>query len=128
MAIARRLVQLDRAGCEVSIIYGAPSKGVAKYLRRSAQNGVVKLWDSRYDRDGDGLVDLRVHHKYMLISGRYGDDRSAWRVHTGSQNWGRGTLRMGDDNTVNIASRRVYRQYLSNWRMVTQVGARRIRR
>jgi hypothetical protein len=128
MAIARRLVQLDRAGCDVSIIVGAPSKVIAKYLRKSARNGRVKLWDSRYDRNGDGLVDVRVHHKYMLISGRYGDDRSAWRVHTGSQNWGRGTLRMGDDNTVNIASRRVYREYISNWRMVTHVGARRVRR
>ncbi len=128
MAIARRLVALDRAGCDVSVIYGAPSKVLAKYLRKSARNGRVKLWDSRYDRDGDGLVDIRVHHKYMLISGRYGDDRSAWRVHTGSQNWGRGTLRMGDDNTVNIASRRVHRQYLSNWRTVSRIGARKIHR
>jgi phosphatidylserine/phosphatidylglycerophosphate/cardiolipin synthase-like enzyme len=128
MAVARRLVQLARARCEVSIIYGAPSKIVAKYLRKAARKGHVELWDSRYDRDGDGLVDIRVHHKYLLISGRYGDDRSAWRVHTGSQNWGRGTLTMGDENTVNIASRRVYRQYISNWRMVTHVGARRIHR
>jgi phosphatidylserine/phosphatidylglycerophosphate/cardiolipin synthase-like enzyme len=128
MAIARRLVALDRAGCDVRMIYGAPSKVVAKYLRRSAHNGRIRLWDSRYDRDGDGLVDLRVHHKYMLISGRYGDDRSSWRVHTGSQNWGRGTLRSGDENTVNIDSRRAYHQYLANWRMVTRIGAREVGR
>jgi phosphatidylserine/phosphatidylglycerophosphate/cardiolipin synthase-like enzyme len=128
MRIARRLVELDRAGCDVSVIYGAPSKVVARYLRRSAQNKRIKLWDSRYDRDRDGLVDLRVHHKYMLISGRYGGDRSSWRVHTGSQNWGRGTLRMGDENTVNIESRRAYDQYIANWRKVARTGARKVGR
>ncbi len=128
MAIARRLVALDRAGCDVSVIYGAPSKVIAQYLRKSARNDRIKLWDSRRDRDGDGFVDLRVHHKYMLISGRYGDDRSAWRVHTGSQNWGKGTLQSGDENTVNIASRRAYDQYISNWRMLTHIAARRIGR
>ena len=127
MAIARKLVALDRAGCHVSVIYGAPSRAVGEYLRKSARKGRIKLWDSRWDRDGDGLFDVRVHHKYMLINGRYGSDRSSWRVHTGSQNWGRGTLRGGDENTVSIAARRAYRRYIGNWDMVVKFGGRRIR-
>lgn len=126
MDIARRLVGLDRDGCDVSIIYGAPSMVIRDYLRNSARRGGVKLWDSRFDRDGDGLFDLRVHHKYMLINGRYGADRSAWRVHTGSQNWGKGTLRNGDENTLNIDSRAAYRQYKRNWTHIAKNGARRI--
>lgn len=128
MAIARKLVRLDRLGCDVSIIYGAPSAAVRDYLRTSARNGVVKLWDSRFDRDGDGLFDLRTHEKYMLINGSYGGDRSAWRVHTGSQNWGRGTLRGGDENTLNIVSRRAYGQYIRHWDHIARYGARRIGR
>ena len=126
MAIARRLVALDRDGCEVSIIYGAPSRIIRDYLIGSARRGGIKLWDSRFDRDGDGLFDLRVHHKYMLINGHYGTDHSVWRVHTGSQNWGRGTLHNGDDNTLNIVSRAAYGQYLRNWDTVARGHARRI--
>ena len=126
---ARRAMSATDASRPRSANSSAAAASSSSLLRAaSARNGRVKLWDSRHDRDGDGLVDLRVHHKYMLISGRYGDDRSAWRVHTGSQNWGRGTLRMGDDNTVNIASRRIYRQYHANWRMVAHGGARRVGR
>ncbi len=128
MAIAKRLVQLDSYGCDVSVIYGAPSAKVRDVLRASARRGGVKLWDSRYDRDGDRIFDVRVHHKYLLINGRYGADRSSWRVHTGSQNWGQGTLRGGDENTFNIVSRGVHRQYMDNWNYVARYGARRIGR
>ena len=128
MQIAKRLVQLDSYGCDVSIIYGAPSAKVRDVLRASARNGGVKLWDSRFDRDGDGIFEIRVHHKYMLINGVYGGDRSSWRVHTGSQNWGRGTLRGGDENTLTIVSRAAYGQYMSNWSFTAKYGARRIGR
>jgi hypothetical protein len=114
-AIAKKLISLDRDGCQVSVIYGAPSRAVRDLLMGSARRGGIKLWDSRMDRNGDGVFDLRVHHKYMLINGSYGGDHSSWRVHTGSQNWGRGTLRGGDENTLTIASRGAYRQYIANW-------------
>lgn len=123
--IARKLIRLDRDGCDVSIIYGAPSKRVRLLLTGSARRGGVKLWDSRFDRNGDGVADVRSHHKYMLINGHYGADQSAWRVHAGSQNWGRGTLRGGDENTLTIISRATYRSYMGNWGAV-QNRSRRI--
>lgn len=126
IAIARKLVSLDRQGCDVRIIYGAPGRRVRKTLVKSARRGGIALWDSRVDFNGDKAVDLRVHHKYMLINGVYGRDRSAWRVHTGSQNWGR-SLRAGDENTLNIVSRRAYRQYIHNWRFLAKKAARRVR-
>ena len=127
IALARKLVRLDRAGCEVSVIYGAPGRRVRDVLRTSARRGGVRLWDSRWDYNHNGTVDMRVHHKYMLISGRYGKDRSAWRVHTGSQNWGR-SLHAGDENTINIAGPKTYRQYLRNWRHVVRHAGRRVGR
>lgn len=126
MAIARKLIRLDRDGCHVSIVYGAPSAKVRDVLKASAQRGGIKLWDSRMDRKNQGFFDLRVHHKYLLINGRYGSDRSSWRVHTGSANWGRGTLRGGDENTLNVVSRRAYRQYIRNWDHVVRTSSRRI--
>ena len=123
--IARKLVRLDRAGCDVAIIYGAPGRKVRKVLVKSARRGGVQLWDSRVDFNLDKAVDLRVHHKYMLISGRYGRDRTAWRVHTGSQNWGK-SLRAGDENTLTVLSRRAYKEYIHNWRFLSRKAARRV--
>lgn len=123
-AIARKLISLDRSGCDVRIIYGAPSKRVRLMLSASARKGQVKLWDSRVDRNGDRIYDIRTHHKYWLINGRYGGDSASWRVHTGSQNWGRGTLRGGDENTLSIVSRAAYSQYLSNWNTVLKRSRR----
>ena len=123
--IARKLIRLDRDGCDVSIIYGAPSKQIRLLLSGSARRGGVKLWDSRFDRNGDGVADIRTHGKYMLISGHYGADNSAWRVHAGSQNWGRGTLRGGDENTLTIISQPAYSSYKANWNTV-QNRSRRI--
>lgn len=128
MDIAKRLVALDKRGCDVKIIYGAPSKVIREYLSHSARNGVVKLWDSRFDRNGDGFYDIRVHHKFVLVNGAYGGDSSSWEVHMGSQNWGRGTLRGGDENTMNIASHDAYAQYLREWNHVKTYAARRIGR
>lgn len=123
--IARKLVQLDGAGCDVSVIYGAPGRNVVEILRNSAIRGGIKLWDSRVDRNEDGKVDLRIHHKYTLISGNYGTDRSSWQVWTGSANWGE-DLRAGDENTINVESRAAYRQYMANWTMVRNTAARRV--
>jgi hypothetical protein len=124
--IARRLVELDNRGCDVSVIYGAPSREVADILKRSARRGGVRLWDSRRDLDGDRVPDLRTHEKYMLINGVYAGDTSSWQVHTGSQNWGQ-TLMNGDDVTLNVESRFIHAQYLANWRSIARYGARRIR-
>jgi phosphatidylserine/phosphatidylglycerophosphate/cardiolipin synthase-like enzyme len=124
--IARKLVRLGRDRCHVSIVYGAPSKEVRLLLSRAARNGVIKLWDSRRDRNGDGTYDVRTHEKYMLINGRYGADRSSWRVHTGSQNWGRGTLRGGDENTLTVVGRGAYGKYIKRWDFIVRKHSRRI--
>ncbi len=124
--IAERVVELDRQGCDVSVIYGAPYRNVSDILKRSARRGGIKLWDSRHDFDRDGSPDLRTHEKYMLINGRYGGDSSSWQVHTGCMNWAMG-IKSGDDLTLNIASRAAYQQYLTNWRYIARYGSRRVR-
>ena len=123
--IARKLVKLDKQGCKVSVIFGAPGNKVWGILMRSARRGGIRLWDSRVDFNYDLVPDLRTHHKYLLINGRYGRDRSSWQVHTGSANWGR-SLRAGDENTLSISGRRAYKEYIRNWRWVSKHGARRI--
>jgi hypothetical protein len=75
MDIANRLLRLDRDGCDVRVVYGAPSKLIREKLAASARRGGIKLWDSRYNSDWDEEFEVRTHEKYMLISGNYGGDR-----------------------------------------------------
>ena len=126
--LARRLLALNRDGCVVSVIYGAPSDEVSRILRDSAWRGGINLYDSRVDRNGDGQVDLRVHTKYMLINGKYNGDSSSWQVFTGSQNWVKNSLTGGDENTLRINSRPAYVRYMNNWNFVRVNGARKIGR
>jgi len=126
MYLARKVIQLDRDGCLVSVIYGAPANDVAAVLRKSAWNGGIELYDSRMDRNNNGKVDMRVHHKYMLVNGHYGADRSSWQVFAGSQNWAKG-LR-GDEVTLKVASRPAYARYLKNWQYVRSTASRKIGR
>jgi hypothetical protein len=124
MAIARKLVGLAHNGCNLDIIYGAPSRQVRLYLTNAARGSRrISLWDSRYDRNGDGQVDLRVHHKYLLINGTIGGNHNATYVTAGSQNWG-ASLRTSDENTVTIRNNpSAYRAYLNNWTMVRNNSA-----
>ncbi|HEX6246877.1 MAG TPA: phospholipase D-like domain-containing protein [Nocardioidaceae bacterium] len=123
--LARRVVELDRLGCDVSVIYGAPDKEVRRILTRSARRGGIKLWNSRWDNTGDGVMDFRVHHKYMLVSGSYDGDPSSWRVHTGSLNWA-GGLRANDENNLTVVGRGAYTSYLRNWNLVRRGWTHRV--
>ena len=118
MALARKVIGLDRAGCDVQINYGAPSGEVSRLLRASAHRGGVKLWDSRQTPGTDGRPTLRVHHKYMIVSGNYGGDTSAYKVFAGTQNWINGALRQSDENTLEIKGRSVYADYSSEFQLI----------
>ena len=126
MYITDRLLQLQRAGCVVSVMYGAPSNDVAAVLRHAAWQGRINLYDTRVDRNDDGQVDLRVHSKYMLISGNFGGNTSAWQLYTGSQNWTDGALTRADEIMLGIKGRPAYSNYLANWIDVRRTGSRRI--
>lgn len=127
MYLAQRLIDLDNQGCDVVLVYGAPSKDVAQLLKTSARSGGVEIYDTRYDRNDDGKVDLRVHSKYLLINGNYRGDTSARHVTVGSQNWGQGSLNGGDELTMGVASRSVYSQYVENFNFLRTVGRKFVR-
>ena len=116
--LTSRLLNLAREGCKVSIIYGAPSLQMAERLRNAARARLIKLYDSRWDMNGDGFNEVRTHSKYVLIKGRFDRDPKSRRVLTGSQNWVAGSLSRGDETTLNISRKRAYRQYIKHWKRV----------
>jgi PLD-like domain len=113
-----QLLTLARAGCRVSVIYGAPSRQMAERLRAAAGAGTINLFDSRWDHNEDGYNEVRTHGKFVLVKGNYRGDNSAWVVMTGSPNWVQGSLSLSDENTVNIALKSAYQAYRHEWEVV----------
>jgi hypothetical protein len=113
--LASKLLHLARNGCQVSIVYGAPSIQIATRLRAAAERHTIKLYDSRWDRNGDGFNEVRTHAKYVLVKGHYGNQDKDWIVMTGSQNWVAGSLSRSDEITLNIRSRSAYQDYVKDW-------------
>jgi phosphatidylserine/phosphatidylglycerophosphate/cardiolipin synthase-like enzyme len=117
--LARKLVSLDDAGCDVRVIYGAPSHDVVHVL---AASGVV-VRDSRYDLNGNGTVDHYNHLKVLAINGAVKGDTSAWVTYTGSENWTSLALHRGDEDMIRINSRHVYYQYAAEYADIVHNGS-----
>ena len=106
------------------MIFGAPSKEMAIYLRQKARATRVPLYNSRWDFNRDGPKEMRAHTKYVLVKGGFGQDRSAHEVMTGSANWVNGGLDRGDETTLNVSLRSAYRQYMRNWEVIRRQSVR----
>ncbi|QIK65563.1 hypothetical protein G7072_03720 [Nocardioides sp. HDW12B] len=113
--LADKLLNLARSGCDVSIIYGAPSVAIATRLREAAGRNLINLFDSRWDFNNDGYNEIRTHAKYVLVKGDFGGDNAHHIVMTGSQNWVSGSLSRGDETTLNIELQSAWSDYMRNW-------------
>jgi phosphatidylserine/phosphatidylglycerophosphate/cardiolipin synthase-like enzyme len=122
--LAKKLVALDDAGCNVHVIYGAPSHDVAHVLSQSGPHGGVVVRDSRYDFNDDGVVDHYDHTKVLLIDGAIKGNRSAWVTYTGSENWTALALHRSDEDMIRIASRHVYFRYAAEFQDIVHHGSR----
>jgi hypothetical protein len=122
--LATKLLNLANNGCDVNIIYGAPSVAIAERLRNAARANRIDLFDSRWDFNNDGYNEIRTHAKYVLVKGTYAGDRSARVVMTGSQNWVAGSLSRGDESTLNVKLNSAYAQYIKNWNTIRSKSRR----
>lgn len=116
--LARRLFQLDQAGCHVEVIVGAPGAGVLRELRRPGRNGGIAVFDSRKDRNGDGELDLYTHMKALMISGHVGKVRNEKLVYTGSANWTPDAFTTGDELTMRLNLNTMWNRYNKNWEFI----------
>ena len=87
--IAKRLVALRRAGCNVKVLYGLMGSRVKGILRA----GRVPIHQQAVDHDGDWIYDRYLHQKVMTVNGVYGSDTSATLAFNGSANMQGYTLR-----------------------------------
>ncbi|KAA1428252.1 phospholipase D-like domain-containing protein [Nocardioides antri] len=113
-----KIRNLARDGCKVKIIFGAVDSGLLSRMKDARRAGLIELWDSRVDTDGDGCVNTRTHMKAVAVRGTYGTNRRYHGVWTGTANWATGSLTRGDENTLNVRSGTLWRKYVSYWNTV----------
>jgi phosphatidylserine/phosphatidylglycerophosphate/cardiolipin synthase-like enzyme len=86
-AIAERLRTMWDNGCHIKIITTLAGRGVNQIMKDPRGRGPVPMRELSVDRNGDEIPERYLHMKAMSISGRYGKDRSAHVIFTGSPNW-----------------------------------------
>lgn len=102
--IASKLNKLDRAGCDIRVVYTLAPKGV-----RARWAGVATRQLAR-DSNGDGLYDDYLHMKGMSIQGHVYGDRNNSFVYNGSANWS-GIGQISDDQGMILRDPALARQY-----------------
>jgi phosphatidylserine/phosphatidylglycerophosphate/cardiolipin synthase-like enzyme len=121
--IARRMVQLYGQGCDIKLMHGSADAPVKKAFRTRTSRGYVPLRANGFDYDRDGFLDTYTHHKYMTLSGVYGDSNKVDMVLTGSSNWA-GIGVTGDEVIFTTQSTRFRRQYERNWNYIWSHASR----
>ncbi|MDP4505399.1 phospholipase D-like domain-containing protein [Nonomuraea turcica] len=99
IAIADRLRELARSGCDVQIVAGILSPEVKQSLLTEPRV------DLRLLADGSALPG-RIHSKYLLVDGK---------VYTGSHNFNETSLRRNDETLLRVNDRGIYGQYVANF-------------
>ncbi|MGL5823754.1 MAG: phospholipase D-like domain-containing protein [Nocardioides sp.] len=110
IAIAEKIAELQRRGCNIRIVYALFGDEVLRILRQDGGTP-VPLTHLAYDSNEDGLYDVYVHLKALAISGRYRRKTDANIVWNGSANWSSVAL-ASDEIVGRWKKRKVTRKYI----------------
>jgi phosphatidylserine/phosphatidylglycerophosphate/cardiolipin synthase-like enzyme len=123
--LAHKIVNLYAAGCDVRVMHGSADHKTGVQLTRRTKRGRVPIRANGFDESGDGVIDRYSHHKYMVISGHFGDDTAEDRIYTGSSNWA--SRGMTGDELIFMARGAGYvRQWTRNFNFLWTHGSRAI--
>jgi phosphatidylserine/phosphatidylglycerophosphate/cardiolipin synthase-like enzyme len=126
--IAKRLRYLWGKGCKVQVIINRAriSRGiVATLLKRHSRYGKMPVYDAWVDRNKNDFGELYMHHKALMINGRW-FGRNAKVTYTGSQNFTPvGTLK-NNDIILRVMGAATYNAYARNMDYIKRVGTKRM--
>lgn len=127
--IARRLWAMHHAGCKVDVILNSGRTGdliMRTLLKRSSRYGKIRVYDAWYDGNNNNVAGRYIHHKLVMINGKWYGDSSTKVVYTGSQNFtSTGTL-YNNDLLLRVIDGRTYNAYNSNMNYIRERKTRRI--
>jgi hypothetical protein len=109
LALARKIAQLQRQGCNIRLVYAMFGGEVLRIMRAAK----VPLTHLAYDNDEDGLYDRYVHMKSMAISGNYAGNPAAKIVFNGSANWT--SVALASDEVVGIVTKKWVTNKYMQW-------------
>lgn len=109
LALARKLAQMRRQGCNIRLVYAMFGGEVLRILRAAK----VPLTHLAYDNDEDGLYDRYVHMKSMAVSGNIAGDPAAKVTWNGSANWT--SVALASDEVVGIVRKKWVTNRYMQW-------------
>lgn len=120
LAVAKKIAELKALGCDVEIAYSADT--VAASVASTLLRARVKIFNGRLDQDGDGIPDIYIHSKYLLISGVYGARSDVKVVYTGSPNLSLNSLRQSNEAMIRLESAEAYEAFRGNFDLMKQLA------
>lgn len=118
LALAKKLWRLNNQGCSVQVIYfsGSTTQDVLDELSKpGSAGGGITLRDSARDSDGDGVVDVWTHNKYVLIDGHYAGETDRKIVFAGSHNFTYKAMHYNNDILLKVDRPDAHAAYLAQF-------------
>jgi hypothetical protein len=116
--LATKLWKLDDAGCKVEIMYDpmVTDREILTALRMpGGRYGGPRLIRASIDENHDGVPDFLLHHKFVLVDGKYRSDSSTRLVFTGSANWTHNALHYNNELMLKVAGAKAHAAFLDNY-------------
>ena len=128
--IARRVWALHNQGCKVQIIANKFNTGPRVFqvlLKRSTKYGQIPFYNAAIDTNGNGKRDKYMHHKVVMINGKW-FGQSTKVVYTGSANFS-GTATLANNEIIlRVRDAKTYNAYYSNFNYIRSNWTKRVTR
>jgi phosphatidylserine/phosphatidylglycerophosphate/cardiolipin synthase-like enzyme len=85
--IARKLISLWGAGCDIRIMHASVDRDLRTIMNTRTRRGLIPARSDGFDYDNDGLLDMYTHQKMFTIKGNWGGNPKSNILVTGSPNW-----------------------------------------
>ncbi|MFC7911521.1 phospholipase D-like domain-containing protein [Streptomyces nigra] len=120
LAVAQKLVALQKAGCSVDVVYSVTDSGSSSGTWETLHaSGGPALRCYNWDDDGDSNTASRiVHSKYLLIEGKYDGTTGQKVLWTGSHNYSGPALTKNDEALLKVDVDTAHDAYVTNFTAV----------
>ncbi|MEU6227761.1 phospholipase D-like domain-containing protein [Streptomyces sp. NPDC047042] len=115
LAVAQKLVALQKAGCQVDIVYSETDSGSSSGTWETLHaSGGPALRCYNWDDDNNANTAARIiHSKYLLIEGKYDGTASQKILWTGSHNYSGPALTKNDEALLKVDSNADHDAYVT---------------